>query len=148
MLNSEQKNMTSTNGDDLLSIEDKLTMPKPKATAKARHKKIKEIMEEFNFTKVHETMVFLKWTWRGASPSIQDIKDKAKELLTELATCPLSEDQVIANNIQNYDGDATWYMARLTGGLEARRFGGQDAQGQWENFSLSFNVASYCTEEV
>lgn len=45
---------------------------------------IDDIMENYNFQKVQDVMIFLNWSWFGAdeSPSINELKDKAREHLT------------------------------------------------------------------
>ena len=47
---------------------------------------IDEILDEFNFEKVHRTMKALDWTWYGSDdvPSIGDLRRQARELLQEL----------------------------------------------------------------
>lgn len=48
-------------------------------------KAIKEIMNNFDFEKVHKVMVFLKWSWAGYGvPDIKTIKKAAKEVLMDL----------------------------------------------------------------
>lgn len=47
---------------------------------------IDEILDEFDFEKVHRTMKALDWTWYGSDgvPSIGDLRRQARELLQEL----------------------------------------------------------------
>ena len=47
---------------------------------------INEILDEFDFEKVHRTMKALDWTWYGSDgvPSIGDLRRAARELLQEL----------------------------------------------------------------
>ncbi len=53
---------------------------------KWQKKAIEEIMEEFDFKKVHKTMVCLNWKWRGERPSKEEIIDTAKKLLEEVCS--------------------------------------------------------------
>jgi hypothetical protein len=50
------------------------------------NKIIDEIMDEFDFEKVHRTMKALEWTWYGSDgvPTIGDLRRTARELLQEL----------------------------------------------------------------
>jgi hypothetical protein len=47
---------------------------------------IDEIMDEFNFDRVHSTMKRLDWKWGmpGAAPSILEIRSYAREMLRKL----------------------------------------------------------------
>ena len=58
--------------------------------------KIKYILDHFNFAKVQETMIALDWVWQHMSdpddqtmrvPSIERMKQTARHLLYEAATC-------------------------------------------------------------
>ena len=42
---------------------------------------IQEILQEFNFKKVHKVMKYLDWKWQGVSPSLETIKSVAETLL-------------------------------------------------------------------
>lgn len=51
--------------------------------------RITYIMNTFNFQKVHRVMIFLEWTWsNGQIPSIEDLRECAKDLLTRLEVAP------------------------------------------------------------
>ena len=50
-----------------------------------RQKQIKQIMEEFNFQRVHDAMVALDWTWTGVGvPSVCQLQDHARYLLNNV----------------------------------------------------------------
>lgn len=42
---------------------------------------IDKIIEDFNFTKVHDVMKYMNWTWSEEVPSIEKLKTKASNLL-------------------------------------------------------------------
>lgn len=51
-------------------------------------KKIKKILKNFDFEKVHDVMTHLNWTWYdtdGKAPSIDQLKELAKRLLNEVS---------------------------------------------------------------
>ena len=83
---------------------------------------INEILDEFDFEKVHRTMKVLEWTWYGSDgvPSIGDLRRQARELLQEL----LRNDR---------------YHLTGTGGLFAYRMA--------DTVGLRFEVTSYEVEK-
>ena len=51
-------------------------------------KKIKKILKHFDFDRVHNVMEHLNWGWKdtdGKVPSIDQLKDLAKRLLSQVA---------------------------------------------------------------
>jgi hypothetical protein len=82
---------------------------------------INEILDEFEFEKVHRTMKALDWKWSGCDgvPSIGDLRRQARELLQEL----LKHD----------------YHLTGTGGLFAYRMA--------DTVGLRFEVTSYDVEK-
>lgn len=67
---------------------------------------IEEIMEYFDFDRVHKAMVALNWTWFDVgAPTIDDLKRQARRLLDE-----------VASKIENSD-EGQFYIA--TGGFKA-----------------------------
>lgn len=47
-------------------------------------KLIKKVLNSFDFEKVHNTMVFLNWTWHFKEvPNLLELKSKAQELLED-----------------------------------------------------------------
>jgi hypothetical protein len=99
--------------------------------------KIDEIMDEFNFNKVHLVMEHLEWKWfttaDGGVPSVGDIRREARRLLSSLALQPAKS--------------GPWRHSTATGGLSATRWGDTDEYGPWENFSLEFVLEDWRTEE-
>lgn len=81
---------------------------------------INEIMDWFNFGKVHETMVALDWKWVNETPSEGEIRKKARELLQQLVK--------------------TKCISVGTGGLEAYQFDG--------GLGLRFIVSDWYVEGV
>lgn len=45
------------------------------------HAQIPDIMERFDFEKVLRVMSFLNWRWRGAAPTMGDLRSTAMQLL-------------------------------------------------------------------
>jgi len=97
--------------------------------------KIDEIMDEFNFYRVHLVMEHLDWKWASTNgvPSIGDIRRAARGILNTLALRPATS--------------GPWEHNTITGGLSANRWGDTDEYGPWENFSLEFVLESWRTEE-
>lgn len=91
---------------------------------------IDEILDNFNFVKVHEFMELINWTWRDEGvPPICSLYECAKEVLVE--ACYNSY-----NDTENKDINYTVE----TGGFFARAWDG----GQ--RFELRFNLESYGNE--
>jgi len=83
---------------------------------------IEEIMVHFDFQKVYFFMRTFGWTWLGdESPSVESIKETARQLLEDLFT-------------NGYDSIAS-------GGLAARRHSGGE-------LSLVFEAVSYCMDGI
>jgi hypothetical protein len=98
--------------------------------------KIDEIMDEFNFHKVHDLMVHLEWKWFGAeggTPTPGDIRRTARNLLQDIC--------------RRTQKEPFYHLHGGSGGLSVRRWGGVDKFGPWENFSLSFQLEYWETEE-
>jgi hypothetical protein len=98
--------------------------------------KIDEIMDEFNFHKVHDLMDHLDWKWFGAeggTPTPGEIRRTARNLLQDLC--------------RRTQKEPFYHLHGGTGGLSVRRWGGVDEFGPWENFSLSFQLEYWETEE-
>jgi len=56
---------------------------------KSNEEKIEEILENFNFEKVHKVMTFLNWTWSGEKvPTSYHLRDEARRLLNEIIKRP------------------------------------------------------------
>jgi len=83
---------------------------------------VNEILDEFEFEKVHRTMKALNWTWHDTDgvPTIGDLRRQARELLQEL----LRNDK---------------YHITGTGGLYAYRIA--------DTVGLRFEVTSYEVEK-
>jgi len=125
------------NGSDLLDIEECTPgKAKPARASITSRSKILEILKNFDYPKVNRTMIHLNWQWAGEGiPTLASLETRSKELLEKLAKKPVE------------DPNIAWSMEISTGGFIARRFGGADDLGQWENFELLFAVADWATEE-
>lgn len=86
---------------------------------------IEEVMENFNFERVHSVMKYLKWSWHiEGVPSIEMIKNEAKRLLIE-----------VYNSCHKY-GENQWSIA--TGGFQV-------VYKVNKGFSLEFVIESWDT---
>ena len=112
-----------------------LEKPKPKSHIDPINKMIGEIIEEFEFDKVHKTMVSLNWVWGDsfAPPSIEEMKETAENILHEVATTRLG-----GYNITHHSSPITI----RTGGFEAKAWCDED-RSQITDLSLEFVVTSY-----
>lgn len=97
---------------------------------------IDEIMDNFDFHKVHKVMKFLNWRWAFAEegvPEICELKDTARRLLNEC----------LYNLIKH--GEDSWSIA--TGGFYVRATNYKDAEVEEDDFhiglKLSFEVADW-----
>jgi len=71
-----------------------LEQPKQKVYLDPVNQMVDEIMEEFNFAKVHKAMVALDWKWAGSEykiPSIESLRNEAKHLLRGAAESRLTQ---------------------------------------------------------
>lgn len=87
-------------------------------------KKIKKILKHFDFEQVHDVMEHLNWCWKdtdGKVPSIDQLKDLAKQLLNEVA-------------------EKNEFYSLSTGGLKALRY----ENGSME---LEFVLTEWMVEE-
>lgn len=95
-------------------------MPTITKTTTPIWEQVDNIMENFNFTRVHETMVRLDWKWstdKGLQvPSISDLKVTARRVLTGV------------------DGISSFYLS--TGGFVA-------SVDRWGILNLSFEITNY-----
>ena len=80
---------------------------------------IENIMEHFDFDRVHTTMKRLKWTWRdNGVPTIPQLKKQARALLVHMVKHPTS-------------------FAIATGGFRVQRW------GRRRLLQLAFEIQSY-----
>ena len=92
-------------------------------------------MDEFNFNQVQLVMNYLDWKWIAiGTPSVGDLRRKSRALLSEVALKPTKK-------------TGSWRHEIFTGGLLVQRWGDSDNFGPWENFSLSFVLEDWRTEE-
>lgn len=50
---------------------------------KTNQELIDEILDNFEFEKVHKVMTFLDWRWVGVLPDVADLRAQARKLLKE-----------------------------------------------------------------
>lgn len=52
------------------------------------YSQIENVMERFQFDKVHTVMTFLDWTWarHGSVPTVQELRDEARRQLDEVVS--------------------------------------------------------------
>lgn len=134
------------NGADLLEINEcipKAIQTEPERKQKCQAK-IDQTLKNFDFARVHVVMTYLNWKWVGEGiPSIECLKKKAEKLLISLADMPRP------TTWSGYRTESeNWSIETSTGGLVAKRFGGKDPAGKWENFELLFTIATWTTDEV
>ena len=68
-----------------------LEEPKQKVYLDPVNKYIDDIMENFNFERVHQTMEALNWKWVGQKPSMDDLREQAERLLRGAAKSRLGD---------------------------------------------------------
>lgn len=81
-------------------------------------KMILEVLENFNFDKVKQTMECLDWTWRGSKecPTIEELKERAEDLLINVVSGIEKEEEM--------QPDVAYHCG--TGGFEATAILGKD----------------------
>lgn len=97
--------------------------------------KIDNIMDCFDFNKVHDIMEHLNWTWattRCEVPDIIDLKHCARKLLNDVV------DQYINNRM--YGDDQSHVFGKSTGGFKAELY--------YEILELSFILESWDEENI
>lgn len=97
--------------------------------------KIDNIMDCFDFNKVHDTMEHLNWKWvstRGEVPDIIDLKQCARKLLNDVV------DQYINNRICGDEQSQVFGIS--TGGFKAELY--------YEILNLSFILESWDEENI
>jgi hypothetical protein len=102
-------------------------------------KMIDEIMDEFNFARVHKAMVALDWKWASSKsyiPSMDDLRETAESLLRGAAESRLGD----------YKGEH-WELGIVngTGGFQATAYCDED-KTKIIALDLSFVVTSWDTE--
>lgn len=95
---------------------------------------IQDIMENFDFGKVHKVMEFLDWTWWfNGVPSVDDLKDQAHSLLDEAwekQQCVATGGFRVAYERPNHDGESPYLCLSFE----------LDSWGSWiENDELNCN---------
>jgi hypothetical protein len=100
---------------------------------------IDEIMDEFNFARVHKAMVALDWKWASSKsyiPSMDDLRETAESLLRGAAESRLGD----------YKGEH-WELGIVngTGGFQATAYCDED-KTKIIALDLSFVVTSWDTE--
>ena len=99
-------------------------------------KMINEIMDEFNFARVHKAMVALDWKWASSKsyiPSMDDLRETAERLLRGAAESRLGD----------YKGEH-WELGIInaTGGFQATAFC-DEAKTRITGLDLKFVVSEW-----
>lgn len=95
---------------------------------------IDDIMDNFDFRKVHRVMKYLNWTWASSNgvPEVFELKDCARRLLNECLCSMIMK------------GEDTWGIA--TGGFYVHATNYKDAEPEDDchiGLKLSFEVESW-----
>lgn len=106
------------------------------------NKAVDEIMGEFDFEKMHNVMVMLKWSWfYDGVPSVSDIKNAALNLFNDLY-------EVIKDWTTEEKLEARIAYVK-TGGLSAEVhffYEDDDSEETTEELSLTFEAVNYLTD--
>jgi hypothetical protein len=97
--------------------------------------KFDEILDNFDFEKVHRVMKLLNWEWMvsvGGVPEIQDLKAEVRARLKEVYT-----------NAKTLKRET--YLT-YCGGLKVQYSSGKDEAGDWESFEVDFVLENWRTE--
>lgn len=95
---------------------------------------IEEILDEFDFGKVHKVMTHLGWTWHGEGiPTIGDLRIKARTLLWEVAE-------------KHGNTDSSYYYTK-TAGFRVSSYKGIDKKDHWVMLRLAFEVTDWESDD-
>lgn len=95
---------------------------------------IEEILDEFDFGKVHNVITHLGWTWHGKDiPTVGDLRRTARRLLWEV--------------VENSSDRGLPYRYAATGGFYAHANEGADAKGHWVRLRLAFEVTDWESDD-
>ena len=108
-------NLQNLDRDELLALQQLINkaLDQPESKEKDLEYMIEDIMDEFDFDKVYETMDALDWKWRGETPSIEDLRETAEYLLRGAAKSRLGDFKDTHHDVAIING---------TGGFEAKAF--------------------------
>jgi hypothetical protein len=100
----------------------------------SQQKQIDTILDNFGFESVRKAMVALNWTWVTSNqddhiPSIAEARSCARELLNEVANCPLKE---------TYIGTGGFVATKESGNRLSLRFSVEDMSGNdfWDEETI------------
>lgn len=124
------------NTQELEQLQTLLNKMNPVTETNLVDEMIDEIMNEFNFAKVADTMAYLDWKWIGKVVTIEMLKEKAIYLLKESAKNRLG---VFIND--NWE----LYSSIYTGGLKAIAYCNEE-KTKIECLELQFILESCETE--
>jgi hypothetical protein len=128
-------NLQNLDRDELLALQQLINkaLEQPKPPVKDLEYMIEDIMDEFDFDKVYETMDALDWKWRGETPSIEDLRETAEYLLRGAAKSRLGDFKDTHHDVAIING---------TGGFEAKAFCDED-KTKITGLDLAFIVESW-----
>jgi hypothetical protein len=128
-------NLQNLDRDELLALQQLINkaLDQPESKEKDLEYMIEDIMDEFDFDKVYETMDALDWKWRGETPSIEDLRETAEYLLRGAAKSRLGDFKDTHHDVAIING---------TGGFEAKAFCDED-KTKITGLDLAFIVTSW-----
>jgi hypothetical protein len=126
-------NLQNLSKDELLNLQDLINKALEQPKEKDLEYMIEDIMDEFDFDKVYETMDALDWKWRGETPSIEDLRETAEYLLRGAAKSRLGDFKDTHHDVAIING---------TGGFEAKAFCDED-KTKITGLDLAFIVTSW-----
>lgn len=112
------ENLNTQELETLRTLLNKMAgVPTPKVYLDPVNKMIDEIMDEFNFAKVQNTMDYLGWKWVGEYVTIEMLREEAERLLRGAAEARLGQYK-----------DTHWEQGIIhsTGGFQAMAFCNED----------------------
>jgi hypothetical protein len=126
-------NIQNLSTEDLKTLQQLINKALEQPKEKDLEYMIEDIMDEFDFDKVYETMDALDWKWRGETPSIEDLRETAEYLLRGAAKSRLGDFKDTHHDVAIING---------TGGFEAKAFCDED-KTKITGLDLAFIVTSW-----
>ncbi len=131
------QNLNQQELEQLQLLLNKMNPPQPieKIYLDPVNQMIDEIMDEFNFARVADTMKYLSWRW-GGEVTIDMLRDEAKRLLRGAAECRLGDFK-----------EEHWELGIIcgTGGLKATAYCNED-KTKITGLDLEFVLAEWDAE--
>ena len=133
-------NIRNLNQQELEQLQMLLNKMNPQSTEKVHldpvNQMIDEILDEFNFAKVQNTMDYLGWKWVGEYVTIEMLREEAERLLRGAAEARLGK-------YKNEHWETP--ILHSTGGLQAMAFCNED-KTKITGLDLKFVLTEWDTE--